>query len=522
MRPRNGWHPASQPGSRSAWHLGRQRFRSAWHLVSRSGWHLGWLVSVLLAAPLGAQPAITVGQATGEPGATVLVPVELTAAAGVAALQLDLVSDPAALAAGEPSPGPALGDHLLSWHEPLAGRLRLLLDSPTNASLADGDLVLLPWAIAPSAPPASVPITLEGVKAANAQAQLVPLGSLTPGAVEVTAPIPPRVLGVATVADTGDGQLLPGEATRRSLTQLLLAFSEAVADPAGNGDPDDVTNPANYRLVGDGGDGVFGSLACTAPPDPADVVIPIDEVLYDGVARVALLAVNGRRALPRGLYRLVACGSTSIVDLPGNPLDGDGNGTGGDDFVLAFALTATNLLANPNFDGDLGGWTVTAPPPLTVAFAAEDADGAATSGSARIAANEATGELGSLAQCLSVSGGTAFALRTRTRIESDVAGSPRLEGEAQFFASVDCTGTGLGGGVAVLAPGATGGLWIESALGRVTAPPAALSAQVTLRVVPGAATAFEVALDQPTFGPSLLFADGFESGDTSAWPVRVP
>ncbi len=506
MSLRNGWHPG---------------FRSGWHLVSRSGWHLGCLLAALVTVPLGAQPAITVGQASGEPGATVLVPVELSAAAGVVALQLDLVSDPAALAAGEPSPGPALGDHLLSWHEPLDGRLRLLFDSLTNTSLADGDLVLLPYAIALAAPPGSVPVTLEQVLAANAQALLVPLGTLTPGAVEVTAPIPPRVMGVATVADTGDGQLAPGEATNRPLTQLLLAFSEAVADPAGNGDPDDVTNPANYRLVGDGGDGVFGSLACTSPPDPADVVIPIDGVLYDGVARVALLAVNGRRALPRGLYRLVACGSTSIVDLPGNPLDGDADGTGGDDFVHVFAVTTTNLFANPNFDGDLGGWQVEAPAPVTAAFAADDADGAATSGSARLAANEPTVELGSLSQCLDLGPG-AYTLKTRVRIESDVSGSPRLDGVATFFDGSGCSGAVLSGEIASLAAGATDGAWADSSLGRFTAPPAALSAMVSLRVAPEAATAFEVALDQPSVGPSLLFADGFETGDTSGWAVTVP
>ena len=46
-------------------------------------------------------------------------------------------------------------------------------------------------------------------------------------------------------------------------------------------------------------------------------------------ARQVPQGVNGGIALPVGTYRLLVCGTTSIVDWAGNALDGDGNGTGG-------------------------------------------------------------------------------------------------------------------------------------------------------------------------------------------------
>ena len=44
--------------------------------------------------------------------------------------------------------------------------------------------------------------------------------------------------------------------------------------------------------------------------------------------------------LPAGAYRLLVCGTTSIIDWAGHVLDGNGNGTGGDDFVRNFEIAA--------------------------------------------------------------------------------------------------------------------------------------------------------------------------------------
>jgi hypothetical protein len=62
--------------------------------------------------------------------------------------------------------------------------------------------------------------------------------------------------GLGTLPDTGDGHLDEGEVVSVGITQFLVNFSKDVNDPAGNTDPDDVTNPANYILVGNNGDGI--------------------------------------------------------------------------------------------------------------------------------------------------------------------------------------------------------------------------------------------------------------------------
>ncbi len=146
----------------------------------------------------------------------------------------------------------------------------------------------------------------------------------------------PTVTRVNSVANTGDFQLTEDEQTGAAITQLLVTFGKPVQDPAGDTDPDDVTNPANYRLFTDGVDGVFDSLACGVA-EGDDGSITIDAVTYDAATRTATLSVNDGVALAFDAYRLIVCGST-IKDLDGNQLDGNVDGVGGDDFVRNFTV----------------------------------------------------------------------------------------------------------------------------------------------------------------------------------------
>ncbi len=79
---------------------------------------------------------------------------------------------------------------------------------------------------------------------------------------------PPTVLEIRTIA--ANEVLADRDETRTAITQLYVLFSEAVNDPEGHSDPDDVTNPANYILVSDGGDGVFDTLSCEGGVSPLD------------------------------------------------------------------------------------------------------------------------------------------------------------------------------------------------------------------------------------------------------------
>ena len=160
-----------------------------------------------------------------------------------------------------------------------------------------------------------------------------------------------------TDAATAGAGLDEDEATNVALTEFAITFSEPVYDPIGDTNPDDVTNPGNYRLVESGGDG-FQTVSCQMGVDPADVELAVDSVSYDGLSHTATLAVNGGVVLGEGTYRLYVCGTAAIVDLFGYPLDGDENGTGGDDFVRNFQVdttTPSNPVLTPNLPP--GVWT---------------------------------------------------------------------------------------------------------------------------------------------------------------------
>ncbi|MEX1310261.1 MAG: Ig-like domain-containing protein, partial [Candidatus Sulfomarinibacteraceae bacterium] len=151
---------------------------------------------------------------------------------------------------------------------------------------------------------------------------------------------PPQVTGVGSWEDTGDGVLSEGETTDAAISELIVGFSEPVQDPPGDTDPDDVTNPANYLLFSDGGDG-FQTVNCAGGVAAGDVSVAVEVWEYvSGSPAETVLGVNGGVALPVGTYRLLVCGTTTIVDWAGNALDGDGNGTGGDDFTRNFEITA--------------------------------------------------------------------------------------------------------------------------------------------------------------------------------------
>ena len=57
--------------------------------------------------------------------------------------------------------------------------------------------------------------------------------------------------------------------------------------------------------------------------------------IYNPGLFTSTLGINGGTALPDGNYRLFVCGTTSIVDLAGNPLNG-----GASDYIFNFTVQA--------------------------------------------------------------------------------------------------------------------------------------------------------------------------------------
>ena len=99
-----------------------------------------------------------------------------------------------------------------------------------------------------------------------------------------------------------------------------MKFTKPVYNPEGHSDPDDVTNPANYLLVKNGPNQIFDTLSCAEGLAPDDIQIAISSVEYDSENNTSTIRLASR--LPVGTYRLFVCGTTSIVYLAGNPING--------------------------------------------------------------------------------------------------------------------------------------------------------------------------------------------------------
>lgn len=123
----------------------------------------------------------------------------------------------------------------------------------------------------------------------------------------------------------------PNALTEGPVFSIRVIYSEEVYDPIGNADPDDVTNPANYRLVEYGLNGIRETDACAAALGGDDVEIAVNSVTYDNPNREATVYINNGPRLPLGKYALIVC--TSIIDLGGNPLN-----NGVEDSILPFEV----------------------------------------------------------------------------------------------------------------------------------------------------------------------------------------
>ena len=109
---------------------------------------------------------------------------------------------------------------------------------------------------------------------------------------------------------------------------FTINFSKEVNNPVGDTETDDVTNPANYRIINMGGNGSADTGVCSKPLSGDDTQVTVESVMYIPNTAVVTLAAP----LPVGKYRLSVCGTTSIVDLAGNHLNNGADSTF--DFVV--------------------------------------------------------------------------------------------------------------------------------------------------------------------------------------------
>ncbi len=332
--------------------------------------------------------------------------------------------------------------------------------------------------------------------------------------------VPPEIDNLDTTASTADGELTECETVNAGVSAFHFAFSEPMFNPVGDGDPGDVTNPANYLLVTPGADLEFDTDVCGAVAgDDVAVALGVGSVTYDSGTDTATIALGG--PLDDSLYRLFAC--ATLQDPAGNPLDGDGNATGGDDFRRQFRIDAENLLANGHFDCDLGGWVTSTTAGATVVHDPADADDSPESGSAlgEVASAGAIPERAGVTQCVQIPAGTGFELASRYRVTTGAGNQVAVNLACAFHGAAGCGG----GTIATLSTAqtviGTTPAWQELAL-TGTAPGGSASAQCSLFFDAASGVTFEGRLDRAVLsGAGVIFADGFESGDTSAWSATV-
>lgn len=304
-----------------------------------------------------------------------------------------------------------------------------------------------------------------------------------------------------------------------AVTGLRLAFSESMRAPAEE-TPDSVLRPASYLLLATGPDQVFSTAACGMSPASDDIVVTIDAIAYDDTTRVATLAVNGGRPLADGLYRFLAC--AAIRDLGDQPLDGDGDGTGGDDLVLGFRVDTFNLFANGHFDDcppvTLAPWQLDVAGLSAVLTSSGDAGGSPLSGSAEL---HFAGDAVTMGQCVAVSPAhRELTLRFRFRRTASEPGTPPLfHHRCELYAEAGCAGSPLrveGASEPVPTSWQASGLLAE-------APPGTVSAFCSFGFPEAGGDSIDVEVDDLfVSGGTLIFANGFESGDLSAWSSKVP
>ena len=224
---------------------------------------------------------------------------------------------------------------------------------------------------------------------------------------------PPHLVAIDTSGSETAGFALPAQPLIVPVTQLRLRFDQALDLLAGG-------SLANFRVVEAGADGQLSTAACGPLPAGDDIAVPLLGTAWNTAGNEVALRVGAPAGLPLGHYRVIAC--DALAGIGGLALDGDGDGLPGGVALRDLRVRETSHVVNPGFDLATDGWQVTARE--GVAFeaqrVAEDADGAAASGSLRLrhATAAVGGSLGlTSALCVSLPfRDTSYRLRMRYRV----------------------------------------------------------------------------------------------------------
>ena len=226
-----------------------------------------------------------------------------------------------------------------------------------------------------------------------------------------------------------------------------MTFDQAVRDPDGDSEVNDVTNPANYRLVVTGDDQDLATEACDALSGD-DETLAIAGVSYDAGTNTA--EIQAQNTLPDSAQRLLVC--SSILDPAGNPL------SGGIDFARTFRIERQNLFVNGQLDCDLDSWTAVSTTPEEIEYDPSDVDDAAISGSAAVSNLTSSTDF-SFGQCLPIVGGFSYDLGAAVQMSAASGVTVFLSRTCEFFAASACSGTTLTSTVEIFPVEDSAGAW---------------------------------------------------------------
>ncbi len=116
---------------------------------------------------------------------------------------------------------------------------------------------------------------------------------------------------------------------------FAVTFNKNVSNLGNGSNANDAENPNNYILLEEGSPTGFQMTYCSSPDFVQDTRITINNVSYNDSAYTSTVSINNGTPLPEGSYKLLVCGTTSIMDAANNRLNG-----GDEDHTVAFTVTA--------------------------------------------------------------------------------------------------------------------------------------------------------------------------------------
>ena len=140
---------------------------------------------------------------------------------------------------------------------------------------------------------------------------------------------PPKVSNLDSFAHTSDNSVVNNEDISVGVTQLLVSFNESMYYANG---VNDILTLSNYSLTNLGAD--------DQPGGGDDTQVVINSATYNVSTRIATLNFNNNTNLPNAAYQFKISGSGTVKDGSDLPLDGDGNGVAGGDYVINFKVSA--------------------------------------------------------------------------------------------------------------------------------------------------------------------------------------